>query len=298
MGNNVSSVTGVKSPNFYEQGNGINEIWVKDLEVVSRLPFGDSDLGQAGWPVGGWPKIPWHQFIIPLKRDLTGDIQNDYNLAMNYATLDYISDDNTCHCLPKLTEVGYMGIYHNWDIIPAAVLSFLLMFAGLSTLYLLQNSIRWNTVCLDLHAFNPNPAEYNICLGCLRKGQLNPPNRIRRWRHLKPWLWRFCLHKFLMLAFGTICVVFAVPGPQVVVFSFVNLALVLVELAVLAFALLMARLYLHCREKKWTDSLRQQVEGAVAVEGSQCPTVTRLVALVDNNALPTNSNTQEAKAEL
>ncbi|KAJ5278860.1 hypothetical protein N7478_004232 [Penicillium angulare] len=71
MGHNVSAIAGVKSPNFYEQGNAINEIWVDDVELISRLPFGDSDLGQAGWPKGSWPKIPWHQFIIPLKRDLT-----------------------------------------------------------------------------------------------------------------------------------------------------------------------------------------------------------------------------------
>ncbi|KAJ5106427.1 hypothetical protein N7456_003102 [Penicillium angulare] len=71
MGHNVSAIAGVKSPNFYEQGNAINEIWVDDVELISRLPFGDSDLGQAGWPKGTWPKIPWHQFIIPLKRDLS-----------------------------------------------------------------------------------------------------------------------------------------------------------------------------------------------------------------------------------
>lgn len=70
MGNKLSAVHGVKSDNFYQQGNAINEIWIGDVEMVSRLPFGDSDLGQAGWPSGSWPKIPWHQFIIPLKRDL------------------------------------------------------------------------------------------------------------------------------------------------------------------------------------------------------------------------------------
>ncbi|KAJ5363988.1 uncharacterized protein N7496_009701 [Penicillium cataractarum] len=70
MGHKVSVVKGVKSGNFYEQGNAINEIWVGDVEIISRLPFGDSDIGQAGWPPGNWPKIPWHQFIIPLRRDL------------------------------------------------------------------------------------------------------------------------------------------------------------------------------------------------------------------------------------
>lgn len=71
MGHKFSVVQGVKSENFYEPGNAINEIWVGDFEIISRLPFGDSDIGQAGWPPGNWPKIPWHQFIIPLKRDLS-----------------------------------------------------------------------------------------------------------------------------------------------------------------------------------------------------------------------------------
>lgn len=70
MGHKFSVVSGVKSENFYQQGNAINEIWLGDVELISRLPFGDSDLEQSGWPVGSWPKIPWHQFIIPLKRDL------------------------------------------------------------------------------------------------------------------------------------------------------------------------------------------------------------------------------------
>ncbi|KAJ5934267.1 hypothetical protein N7466_003814 [Penicillium verhagenii] len=316
MGNNVSSVTGVKSPNFYEQGNGINEIWVKDLEVVSRLPFGDSDLGQAGWPVGGWPKIPWHQFIIPLKRDLAGNIQNNFNETMEYAEMDYcIPQDNACHCLPKFTEVGYMGMYHNWDIKHAAWFSTILMLAGHVTLYLLQNSMQWNVVCLKLHALYPSPAEYSTYLDCLRTGRLDPPtgrldppNRIPRWRHLKSWLWRFCLRKFLMLVFGTICVVFAIPGlafafkaytgPQVLVIILVYVACMLGQLAVMVFGRLMAEFYWHFRFEKWTDSVDPEVEGAVAVESSQHPTVTPLVVLVDNNTLPTNTNTQEAKAEL
>lgn len=71
MGHKFSVVQGVKSENFYEPGNAINEIWVGDFEIISRLPFGDSDIGQAGWSPGNWPKIPWHQFIIPLKRDFS-----------------------------------------------------------------------------------------------------------------------------------------------------------------------------------------------------------------------------------
>ncbi|KAJ6000565.1 hypothetical protein N7481_000974 [Penicillium waksmanii] len=75
MGHNVSSVHGVKSSDIYAPGNAVNEIWVDNVELISRLPFGDSDLGQAGWPPDDWPKIPWHQFIIPLKRNL-GALQN------------------------------------------------------------------------------------------------------------------------------------------------------------------------------------------------------------------------------
>lgn len=68
MGNKVSVIRGVKSNDYYKPGNAINEIWLGHLELISRLPFGDSDLGQSAWPTGGWPKIPWHNFIIPLKR--------------------------------------------------------------------------------------------------------------------------------------------------------------------------------------------------------------------------------------
>lgn len=67
MGNRISAVSGVKSSDFYKPGNAVNEIWMGDLEVVSRLPFGDSDMAQAGWPKGEWPKIPWRPFIIPLR---------------------------------------------------------------------------------------------------------------------------------------------------------------------------------------------------------------------------------------
>lgn len=70
MGQNVSAVNGVRSDNYYQPGNAINEIWFGDVELISRLPFGDSDMAQAGWSNGQWPKVPWHNFIIPMKRDL------------------------------------------------------------------------------------------------------------------------------------------------------------------------------------------------------------------------------------
>ncbi|KAA8648530.1 hypothetical protein EYZ11_008823 [Aspergillus tanneri] len=68
MGQNVSAINGVRSDNYYKPGNAINEIWIGDVELISRLPFGDSDIAQAGWSNGGWPKVPWHNFIIPMKR--------------------------------------------------------------------------------------------------------------------------------------------------------------------------------------------------------------------------------------
>ncbi|EYE94484.1 uncharacterized protein EURHEDRAFT_413293 [Aspergillus ruber CBS 135680] len=68
MGHKASVIHGVRSEDYYKPGNAINEIWIGHLELISRLPFGDSDMGQAGWPAGGFPKIPWHNFIIPLKR--------------------------------------------------------------------------------------------------------------------------------------------------------------------------------------------------------------------------------------
>ncbi|KAK1149310.1 hypothetical protein N8T08_006532 [Aspergillus melleus] len=71
MGQNVSAINGVRSDNYYQPGNAINEIWFGDVELISRLPFGDSDMAQAGWSNGEWPKVPWHNFIIPMKRDVS-----------------------------------------------------------------------------------------------------------------------------------------------------------------------------------------------------------------------------------
>lgn len=104
MGNNISAVHGVKSDHFYDQGNAVNEIWVGDVEVISRLPFGDSDLEQAGWPKGDFPKIPWHHFIIPMqKRDeASNTTTNPPSLAM---------DGTHCTCRDWLPEYGYLGMY-------------------------------------------------------------------------------------------------------------------------------------------------------------------------------------------
>ncbi|KAJ5964228.1 uncharacterized protein N7479_004104 [Penicillium vulpinum] len=104
MGNKVSAVNGVKSDHFYDQGNAVNEIWVGDVEVISRLPFGDSDLEQAGWPPGGFPKIPWHHFIIPMhKRDEASDMTSNPSSG----------DTNAAHytCQDWLPKDGYLGMY-------------------------------------------------------------------------------------------------------------------------------------------------------------------------------------------
>lgn len=77
MGNKVSSISGVRSNQLYKPGNGVNQIWVGDFEIVSRLPFGASDMSQASLSGKKYPSIPWRPFLIPLsasnqttKRDL------------------------------------------------------------------------------------------------------------------------------------------------------------------------------------------------------------------------------------
>ncbi|KGO67143.1 hypothetical protein PITC_020490 [Penicillium italicum] len=104
MGNKISAVHGVKSDHFYDQGNAVNEIWVGDVEVISRLPFGDSDLEQAGWPKGDFPKIPWHHFIIPMhKRDEASNMTASVPSCAKNLTWDTCQD-----WLPKH---GYLGMY-------------------------------------------------------------------------------------------------------------------------------------------------------------------------------------------
>ncbi|RAL00410.1 uncharacterized protein BO80DRAFT_97045 [Aspergillus ibericus CBS 121593] len=68
MGQKLSAIHGVKSEDYHKPGNAINEVWLGNVELISRLPFADSDMAQAAWPKGQFPKIPWHNFIIPWKR--------------------------------------------------------------------------------------------------------------------------------------------------------------------------------------------------------------------------------------
>ncbi|OJI96572.1 hypothetical protein ASPVEDRAFT_78338 [Aspergillus versicolor CBS 583.65] len=83
MGQKISAVHGVKSDDFTQPGNAVNEIWVGDTEVISRLPFGDNDIEQAGWPKDGMPKIPWHNFIIPMKRGIIAPPRYNHSFYLN-----------------------------------------------------------------------------------------------------------------------------------------------------------------------------------------------------------------------
>lgn len=124
MGQKVSVVHGVKSENFYQQGNAINEIWLGDVELISRLPFGDSELEQAGWPADDWPKIPWHQFIIPLKREL-GAV-SDTNMSSN-------STACPCPALPwehHLSGTGLFSHVGRMNRMTAYIIGILVVFIG------------------------------------------------------------------------------------------------------------------------------------------------------------------------
>ncbi|KAL4869123.1 hypothetical protein BDV12DRAFT_168302 [Aspergillus spectabilis] len=96
MGHKVSVVTGVKSENFTKPGNAVNEIWVGNTEVISRLPFAGSDMDQAGWAKDGMPKIPWHNFIIPLKRDVHTIANFTHNV--NFSTVSQLPSDKLICC--------------------------------------------------------------------------------------------------------------------------------------------------------------------------------------------------------
>ncbi|KAJ5656885.1 hypothetical protein N7507_008835 [Penicillium longicatenatum] len=209
MGHNISSINGVKSDNFYEQGNGINEIWVDDLEVISRLPFGDSDLGQAGWPAGNWPKIPWHQFIIPLKRDLNST-SNVKRVNVSNNTLTMTETVACCPCLKTYPEIGYFGIYKNWN--PSAAVNFgnAIMVFGFIMLGTLLFLLQWNEVLMDLHGFMPHNAAVSAAIS-------KPPIRAQSWHSLKPWLWRRCLCRLFMLVLGTVLVLCGLPGSMLAV---------------------------------------------------------------------------------
>ncbi|KAL4778956.1 hypothetical protein BJX76DRAFT_342141 [Aspergillus varians] len=99
MGQKISVVNGVKSENYTQPGNAVNEIWVGNTEIISRLPFGDSDMEQAGWPKKGMPKIPWHNFIIPMKRALsTSAPSTTYNPSFRLGVIPQVPSDRMVCC--------------------------------------------------------------------------------------------------------------------------------------------------------------------------------------------------------
>ncbi|CBF89448.1 predicted protein [Aspergillus nidulans FGSC A4] len=98
MGKKLSVVQGVKSENYTTPGNAVNEIWVGDTELISRLPFGSSDMDQASWPTNGVPKIPWHNFIIPMKRDLETLGAYNSNLPLDFSGIARVPPDQLVCC--------------------------------------------------------------------------------------------------------------------------------------------------------------------------------------------------------
>lgn len=110
MGHKFSAVNGVKSENYTQPGNAINQIWAGDTEIISRLPFGDSDMEQAGWSEKGAPKIPWHNFIIPLKRGATSPVNS--NPAFNFSSIAQLPPDQFFLC-------NRDGCFSNERITPA-----------------------------------------------------------------------------------------------------------------------------------------------------------------------------------
>ncbi|KAJ5084721.1 hypothetical protein NUU61_009300 [Penicillium alfredii] len=127
MGHKFSAIHGVKSDHFYEPGNAINEIWVGDVEVVSRLPFGDSDLEQAGWPEGNWPKIPWHHFIIPLKRD---------DIYLMNGTLHTQPGTGVKCPMQVLPQGGYYNVFRRIDPGWSICIGYMIFFGALTLLRL------------------------------------------------------------------------------------------------------------------------------------------------------------------
>jgi hypothetical protein len=157
MGNKVSAVHGVKSDHFYDQGNAINEIWVGDVEIISRLPFGDSDLEQAGWPPGGFPKIPWHHFIIPMhKRDEVANITTEH-IAME-------TNNTICACRDWMPKNGYLGMFTGISLDSACFIgaSFLTCTAILFMAYISTSMNAFNNWLMlrNLSAHHPDPVRF------------------------------------------------------------------------------------------------------------------------------------------
>ncbi|KAJ5206793.1 hypothetical protein N7491_002575 [Penicillium cf. griseofulvum] len=186
MGNKVSAVNGVKSDHFYDQGNAVNEIWVGDVEIISRLPFGDSDLEQAGWPPGDFPKIPWHHFIIPMHKR---------NEASNMTT--ELPKNGTCGVCPDwLPKHGYLGMYTSISESAAYLFGILFLLLALGMyLYFMTGIIgaffNWQWLREESHLY-PDPAAIR--------------------RMAKHNLWIGLGESFMVLALSILCFVLGVPA--------------------------------------------------------------------------------------
>ncbi|KOS42343.1 hypothetical protein ACN38_g6757 [Penicillium nordicum] len=189
MGNKVSAVHGVKSDHFYDQGNAVNEIWVGDVEVISRLPFGDSDLEQAGWPKGDYPKIPWHHFIIPMqKRDESSNTTtNPSSLAM----------DPTPHTCPSwLPDHGYLGMYTR--IHPDAASFIGALFLTFALLLWMYFTARLN------RAFRT--------WQCVREASLRTPDTVAVRRKANGDLWIRIGQTYIVFVLSILCLVLGLPA--------------------------------------------------------------------------------------
>ncbi|RDW70584.1 uncharacterized protein DSM5745_08095 [Aspergillus mulundensis] len=120
MGKKLSVVKSVKSEDYTAPGNAVNEIWVGDTELISRLPFGDNDMEQAGWPANGGPKIPWHNFIIPMRRDLgTPSVTNsspplDFSVLVSQVPLNQMI---CCHQGGCITDQGITNTVFTFQLV-------------------------------------------------------------------------------------------------------------------------------------------------------------------------------------
>lgn len=189
MGNKISAVHGVKSDHFYDQGNAVNEIWVGDVEVISRLPFGDSDLEQAGWPKGDFPKIPWHHFIIPMqKRDEAS------NTTANPSPLTMNGTHSTCS--DWLPDHGYLGMYTRIHPDAAYLIGALFFLAG---------------VYLWLY-FTARLCKAFRTWQCIREASLLLPDPVAVQRTANCDLWIRLGQAYVVFSLSMLCVVLGVPA--------------------------------------------------------------------------------------
>jgi hypothetical protein len=232
MGAKVSAVHGVKSDHFYDQGNAINEIWVGDVEVISRLPFGDSDLEQAGWPAGGWPKIPWHQFVIPLrKRD-----------DMSESFLGVSPPPEVDNWLPTH---GYLGIYTGIDWHLAYILGFFLLFIGFGLcLSFASNVVRAFHVRRGYNAMSKQQQNLPVMGVVYRRSIRNP-----------------IMYAFLKLVFSALFLVLGIPGVvagmqrfNAGMYVFVNVAVFCMSFPAMSILLFLYLMYWSRRRSSAVDN--------------------------------------------